>query len=103
MHLGHSIASGDRADIMKSAKKSCWISFNIFCADFGHISSRIKKMYYFKYIVVFLWRIKKRVIAILYTQITENATSLELVKSYRNLTICDWSINWSVLYDVISL
>ena len=39
-------------------------------------------------------------IAILCSQITQNATSLELAKSYENLIIDDWSINWLVLYDV---
>ena len=52
MHLGHSISSGDRAEIVKYAKRSFWSSFNIFRADFGHISSQLK-MYYFKNIVVF--------------------------------------------------
>ena len=34
MHLGHSISSGDRTEIVKYAKRSFWSSFNIFRADF---------------------------------------------------------------------
>ena len=56
MHLGHSIFSGDRSEIVKYGKISFGVAliFNIFRADFGQISSRDKKCY-FKNIVVFLW------------------------------------------------
>ena len=38
MHLGHSISSGDRTEIVKYAKISFWSSFNIFRADFGPLN-----------------------------------------------------------------
>ena len=53
MNLGHSISSGDRAEIVKSAKRGSWSSFNIFRADFGHITPLDLKMYYFKNVVLF--------------------------------------------------
>ena len=49
MHLGHSISSGDRTEIVKYAKRSFWSSFNIFKADFGHISSQLKNVLFQKY------------------------------------------------------
>ena len=53
MHLGHSISSGDRTEIVKYAKRSFWSSFNIFRADFGHISSRLRNVLFQKYGCVF--------------------------------------------------
>ena len=53
MHLGHSISSGDRTEIVKYAKRSFFSSFNIFRADFGHISSRLKIVLFQKYCCVF--------------------------------------------------
>ena len=41
VHLGQSISSGDKTEIVKYAKISFCGSFNIFRADFGHISSRL--------------------------------------------------------------
>ena len=55
MHLGHSISSGDRTEIVKYAKISFWSSFNIFRADFGHISSQLKKCIISKILLCFLW------------------------------------------------
>ena len=52
MYLGHSISSGDRTEIVKYAKISFWSSFNIFRADFGHISSQLKNVLFQKYCCV---------------------------------------------------
>ena len=49
MHLGRSISSGDRTEIVKYAKRSFWSSFNIFRADFGHISSQLENVLFQKY------------------------------------------------------
>ena len=38
---------------MKYAKRSFWSSFNIFRADFGHISSQLKNVLFQKYCCVF--------------------------------------------------
>ena len=43
MHLGHSISSGDRTEIVKYAQRVFCSRFNIFRADFVYISSRLKK------------------------------------------------------------
>ena len=51
MHLGHSISSGDRN--CEVCEKKFWSSFNIFRADFGHISSRLKILLFHKYCCVF--------------------------------------------------
>ena len=53
MHLGHSISSGDRAEIVNSIKMSFWSSFNIFRADFVHISSQLINVLYQKYCCIF--------------------------------------------------
>ena len=50
MNHGHSISSGNRTEVVKYAKRSFWSSFNIFRADFCHISSRFQKI-----LVRFLW------------------------------------------------
>ena len=47
------ISSGDRTYIVKYAKGSFWSSFNIFRADFGHISSRLKNLLFQIYCCVF--------------------------------------------------
>ena len=52
MHLGHSISSGDRTEIVKCAKISFWSSFNIFELILVIFPLNLK-MYYFKNIVVF--------------------------------------------------
>ena len=54
MHLGHSISSGDRTEIVKYAKGSFWSSFNIFRADFGQISSQLKNVLFQKYCVFYV-------------------------------------------------
>ena len=62
MHLGHSISSGDRTEIVNYSKRSFCRSFNILRADFGHISSRLKNVFFQQYCCVFngspLWALE---------------------------------------------
>ena len=53
MHLGHSVSSSDRTEIVKYAKSSFCSNFNIFRADFCHISSRLINILFQKYCCVF--------------------------------------------------
>ena len=84
MHLGHSISSGDRTEIVKYAKRSFWSSFNIFRADFGHISSQLKNVLFQKYCFVFygspLWPL-------------EGAMIQSLCVDWRKASRCVWSVN----------
>ena len=84
MHLGHSISSSDRTEIVKYSKISFWCCFNIFRADFAHISSRLKNVLFPKYCCVFygspLWPPKCAMIQ-------------SLCVDWRKALRCVWSIN----------
>ena len=87
MHHGHSISSGDRTEIVKYAKRIFWSNFNIFRADFGHISSRLKNVLFEKCCVFYgspLWPLKGAMIQ-------------SLCIDWRNALICEWSVNNSSL------
>ena len=93
MHLGHSISSGDRTEIVKYAKRSFWSSFNIFRADFGHISSQLKNVLFQKYCCVFygspLWPL-------------EGAMIQSLCVDWRKALRCVWSVNNITHCDIIT-
>ena len=90
MHLGHSISSGDRTEIVKYAKISFWSSFNIFRADFGHISSQLKNVLFQKYCCVFygspLWPLK---CAMIQSLCVDWRKALKCVWPVNNRTLCD--------------
>ena len=93
MHLGHSISSGDRTEIVKYAKISFWSSFNIFRAHFGHISSQHKNVLFQKYCCVFygshLWPL-------------EGAMIKSLCVDWRKALRCVWSVNNKTHCDIIT-
>ena len=93
MHLGHSISSGDRTEIVKYAKISFWSSFNILGADFGHISSQLKNVLFQKYCCVFygspLWPL-------------EGAMIQSLCVDWRKALRCVWSVNNRTHCDIIT-
>ena len=84
MHLGHSIFSCDRTEIVKYAKRIFWSGFNIFGADFGHISSRLKNVLFQKYCCVFygtrLWHLEGAMI---------QSLCVDWMKAWRYV----WSVN----------
>ena len=86
MHLGHSISSGDRTEIVRYAKSS----FNIFRADFGHISSQLKNVLFQKYCCVFygspLWPLE---CAMIQSLCVDWRKALRCVWSVNNITHCD--------------
>ena len=86
MHLGHSISSGDRTEIVKYAKISFWSSFNIFRADFGHISSQLKNVLFQKYCCVFYG----------------SAMIQSLCVDWRKALRCVWSVNNRTHCDIIT-
>ena len=83
MHLGHSISSGDRTEIVTFTKGNFWSSFNIFRADFGHISSRLNNVLFQKYGCAFygspLWPL-------------EGAMIQSLCVEWRKSLRCVWSL-----------
>ena len=93
MHLGHSISSGDKTEIVKYAKRSFWSSFNIFRADFGYISSLLKNILFQKYCCVFygspLWPLEGDMIQ-------------SLCVDWRKALRCVWSVNNRIHCDIIT-
>ena len=75
---------------MKYAKISFGSSFNIFRADFDHISSRLKNVLFQKYCIVFygspLWPLEGAMIQSLCVDLRK---ALRCVWSVNNITHCD--------------
>ena len=75
---------------MKYAKISFWSSFNIFRADFGQISSRLKNVLFRKYCCVFygssLWSLEGVMIQ---SVCVDWRKALRWVWSVNNITHCD--------------
>ena len=78
---------------MKYAKISFWGSYNIFRADVGHISSRLKNVLFKKYCCVFygspLWPL-------------EGAMIQSLCVDWRKALRCAWSVNNRTPCDIIT-
>ena len=83
MHLGHSLSSCERTEIVQSAKRSLWSSFNIFLADFGHISPPLKNVCYYG---SRLWPLEG---AMLQSLCVDWKKAMRWVWSVNNITHCD--------------
>ena len=92
IHLGHHLSTKCRDSVVNSAKGDFWRSFNLFMANFGHLSSFIKNKLFVQYCCYFygapLW------------YLSGNGVS-DICTSWRKALRCLWGLHPQTHCDIV--